>query len=410
MNESFETTRYALDDDELDGLLSGQIDPDVSGMDSNPVASFFAEVRTRSFADTPTPDTRLSEVFAAAPSAPSPQRTASRSVSPRSVSPRSVSPRSVSPPLVTGATPALITPERGDGGEPTVLNLARSTGPVDRPAPTRVRKNPGFIPAPDGIYRTSPVDGLLDLLRPTPTKLLVGASVLLVLFISAQILWFGGDSGEELQEIAGVETSAAAGAGSEATGPAPTTAVPLVESTVSTETTPSTETPATPPPTPAPAPTAPTTAPVSPQIGPTSPTVETTPTTAPTVPTSTPSVTESTPAPTDTTVIVDSTLPPTQPVTPSTGTVPPTEPTQPVTTIPTATITPGIVSVVPANIPAGVYRATVVSPAGCTVQVVNGDGNQSNYQAAAGTDIVFQLFAGSRVLTAAGCPTVFQVS
>lgn len=403
MNEKYESTRFALDDDALDGLLSGDIDPSLTDMGSNPVASFFAEVRSTSFADSPQPDPRLNEVFAGAPTG------TTRAVGP------GPNPTGVTPPVGVGLDPTGVTPPVGvgpnpTGSEPTMVNWAGSSGFDDMPAPTRVRKNPGFLPAaPIGVYRPSALEATMNALRPTPSKILVGVSVLLVMFISVQILWFSDSPDDELQEVAGVETSTATTlAPADAAGPTPTVASSVVESTESVPTTEPAPAPADP--APAPAPTLNTTTPTRLPLGPTAPTVPTSPTTTPTVPTS---AVDPTVASSETTADPATTLDPnptvTMPVT--TGTVVVTEPPPPTeTTIPTATISPGRVSVVPGNIPAGVYRARVAGPVACDVQVVNADGNQSNFQAASGTDIVFQLFDGSRVLTAAGCPSVFQVT
>lgn len=382
MNESYDTTRYALDDDALDGLLSGDIDPSLTGMDSNPVASFFAEVRSTSFADSPKPDPRLDQVFAGAPGAP------------------------------TAATPAVGPVDRRAEFEPTMINIDSSVNPTgsldfdDTPAPTRARQNPGFRPASVGVYRPSPLEAVTNALRPTPSKLLVGVSVLLVLVISAQILWFSGSPDEDIQEIAGVETSATAPAdGVSSTAPAVVASVVPSSDTVPTT---ATTVPLAPGQTQAPAPTAATTTPTAPQIGPTTPSVATSPTTTPTVPTSATAPTVPTTGDPATSVVAT----PTSSTPTSMDTVPVTEPPTSETTAPAAvvTLTPGVVSSVPVNVPAGQYRARVESPAGCTVQVVNAQGNQSSYQAAVGTDIVFQLLDGSRVLIAAGCPTTYRLS
>lgn len=369
MNESFESTRYSLDDlddEALDGLLTGAIDPQTTDLDHNPVASFLAEVRSTSFAETPQPDPRLHEVFAAAPAAaPAPTR----------------------PSMHGGA---------GDptGAEPTVVNLAAAAEFDDAPAPTRARMNPGFVPAPVDVYRPSPVEAVVNAVNPTPTKVLMAVSVLLVVFISAQILFTG--SSEEGQEIAGIEpTVAPTVASTVPVTAAPTTVTSIVEST---ETTPTTVPPATQ----QTAPAQQTTTPTVPQRGPTVPPPSTTTPTVATAPTA-PSTLSTLTAPTTTpTVVTPSTEPATTIVEPTPTTA---------TTVPPAVVLPiGRVVTVPGDVPAGLYRARVENAVGCTVQVVTVDGNQSNFQAAAGTDIVFQLFDGSRALTAAGCPTTYRLS
>ena len=343
MNERYESTRFALDDDALDGLLSGDIDPSLTDMGSNPVASFFAEVRSTSFADSPQPDPRLNEVFAGAPSAPT---GTTRAVG-RGQLPTGATPPVGFGPNPTGATPPVGVGPNPTGSEPTMVNWAGSSEFDDMPAPTRVRKNPGFVSAaPIGVYRPSALEATINALRPTPSKILVGVSVLLVMFISVQILWFSDSPDDELQEVAGVETSTVTTlVPADAVGAAPTVASSVVEST---ESVPTTEpAPAPVDPAPAPAPTANTTTPTRPPLGPTAPTVPTSPTTTPTVPTS---PVDPTVASSETTVDPATTLDPnptvTMPIT--TGTIVVTEPPPPTeTTIPTATISPGRVSSVP---------------------------------------------------------------
>ncbi|MDH3678500.1 MAG: hypothetical protein OEV40_00995 [Acidimicrobiia bacterium] len=391
MTEPFDPVRYTLDDDELDHLLTGTAEPLSVDVDRNPVASFFAEARGTVFAAHPRPNDGLVELFARVPPGRN-SAAASAGGSATSVMDRPV----VGDVGNTGGADAGAdwhgVPSRAGAG------TARPAAPASVDSFTVGYSGPRQVAAPPSrVYRPSMLEAIIQAVRPTTTKLLMGLSLLLLLLIAGQAVGvIGLPSGDGAQNVAGVDTSLVAPTTVDVTGTEP--AVETTDTAVASTTSLTTAQPVpTDPPT-----TTPTIAPTSPTVAPAS---TTTPTIAPTS-TTTPSSesTTATSAESTTTTPVETSAPTV--TVPTSATVTVIEPTT--TEVPVVILVPGVAAAAPNDVPPGTYRAPVDSPIGCTVIVVNGDGSQATHQAGNGSEIVFQLFVGSQVVTSAGCPQVYR--
>ncbi len=372
MNDRLDPTRHTLDDAELEVLLTGKID-DTPELRHNPVAAFLLDARQASFASDPMPDQPLGELFEL-------RQAADPITAPIAV----VDEASTAVAADLSTAPAVPAPD-----EDLALAGPSAGGPI--------------IAAPTEVYKASPFRVLLEALTPSPTKVLMVVSAILLLVIGAQALGaiqlLGGDGGGE-DVVAGLDPANTTT--SIATTTVPTSAATTtrlidrapVDETVAPETTARSTT----------------AAPTTDEPEPTTTVVESTTETTEAPETSESVTTDvSTSSSIDPTTSVETSLPPTS--IPSTVTISPSTTAAPTTTSPgVVIIVPGRRNRVPEDLPSGFYSARVSEDSPCSVVITYAEGNSETFQAPAGGTIVFQLFDGSELVTGAGCPQIYRPS
>ncbi|MEL7155722.1 MAG: hypothetical protein AAFN30_03885 [Actinomycetota bacterium] len=430
MTDSDHAAQWALDDQELEALMSGATPEDL-GRVGNPVAEFFVDARTARGVQAPRPDESLRQLFAgeATPIQPEPVNGGGRLIGnpphpgqpaagTSSIAPQPAGFEPAAPSLFQTAaaeqTPAAFAP---DPHRPAPAMLGGAHDPVfGEPAgldATRVDARPrgsllsehtavhdAYVAPRRRAYDPSPGEFVAQVLRPTGPKVLMGLALVALAFTAGQLLGvlnlpLLGEAGVENQAIGETQAAAPTGqldddapaADSQA---APEQAAPNGPTSLVTVPLPSTVAPG-PATTARPAPTA----------------AENT--TTPTIATSTSSTLEETTSSTADTSTSSSVEDPTTTVadtTPSTPVEDPTTTEAPTTTeLRTATVV--IDQMNPAGSqPAGTWSAA--AEAGCQVRIFP-QGGPDRQVAAANGAIAFTIGATDAFIVGPGCPTTFAI-
>ncbi|MCP4225448.1 MAG: hypothetical protein GY773_19095 [Actinomycetia bacterium] len=433
MNGGSDFGRWALEDDQLEALLSG-VSPAAAGLVGNPVAEFFADVNKARGVATPTPDPSLRELFAsdvplAAPAGaaldPAAEMTDGEPVldlsqpfetgetfdsaqtfdagetfdGAQAYDPTQVV--SPTPSVLGGTTPSPVELEGVPPAQTEALPFRRSLAEFATAEPKRRR-----------VYRSSPIGTVAAVLRPTGTKLLMGVAMLVVSAVAVEALGLhdfpllstrgpeteisdiAADGGGGLAEEARLPTTGGPGDSGEATLLVPPTSTgdeagaELPSST-----------------SPAPATTTRREATTSVSLATTAAETTTTVTDTTTVVTNT-SSTETVDPDTTSVSTTDVSTEPTDSTASTTSSTLGTT-----TTALAIAITFGQVHAVPGGVPAGDYGA--IAPqgeGGCTVRIARSSGSDRIFNRGAGAFVSFTLFDKDTVLLSDGCPTVFAVS
>jgi hypothetical protein len=369
MSDGFDIGRWALEDDQLEDLMSG-VSPEAVGLAGNPVAEFFADANHARGVARPNPSPDLQRLFATGSAFEATGVEPGRSV--------------LGDPAPEPITPGVWSPEE-------TIPFRRSLADYESAQPYQQ------------VYRASPIEAAIAILRPTGTKLLMAAALLVAAIVGVGALGIydlplvstgQGDgvdvaSGDgNLEDGARLPTTIGANGstGGADSLPGPVTLVdrsPLIDQS-STDGATSTSATTSPPTTAAP-----------------DTTLE------PETSTTVPDPTSTEPASTDTTP-VDSTVDTSSPDT-----------TNPVSTTAINTSTTLAVQVpatkanfAPGDVPVGSYGGSVpLDSGGCTVRLFHGSGGEtSTFTRAPGELVTFTLGDGDGVRLSTGCPAVFVVS
>lgn len=430
MSDGSSAARWSLEDEELEALMAGATPGDLARV-GNPVAEFFSDARSGRAISSPRPDAVLQQIFTAG-------AIVAPTVAPQLAWPDQ-NPHPTHRPQVPQATPrprveAQIPspdPEIDEITRPQPL-LAESNPPADQalaPAATWLvgaeaaagspAARSGLLERPTStyadahgrvgsVYRTSPIELVAQLLRPTGPKLLMGVAMLALLIAAGPAL---GLFDLPFYEGSGVENQATGGADLVGTPAATSTSAPLDEAasppfgaagdTSGAEV-------AAPEITQAPATSAPT---IAPTVAPAPTSAEATVSTETTDTTVSETTTSSTVEVTttlDSTASTDISDPTTDPSSVTTSVVTSTSEPPPTTIV--VSLRPGQLYPVPDVRPAGTYAATVPNGDGCLVRVTRSSGGDVVYTADPGELIVFILANGDIVNVSVGCPTAYSVT
>ena len=406
MNDRSDIGRWALEDEQLEELLAG-VSPDAAGLAGNPVAEFFADARLARGVAQPDPSPSLRQLFATGSPFGPPQTHPPEQAYDAGPSDDPTLPFGVGPAHdvteVVGLKGSILGGPPPDAAGPGVVqpDLTEAV-PFRRSLDEYAEAEPHYR-----VYRASPIEAAIAVLRPTGTKLLMAVALVVVSAAGVEALGIydfpllstGRGQGDtfdiaagqgNLEDQAKLPTTVGSGDSTGGTESLPAPAV-LIEDGDS----PSDPTSTTPQ------------APATTVAQTTTPTIVEPETTSLTTTTTT-AVTGSTE-----TVTTDTTVVETTPYSGPSDTTAPTSSS--VVTTPTTLVVPiavGTAEYAPGDIPAGTYSAVVSQDSTrCTVRVFRGSGGETSiFNRSPGESISFTLADGDGVQLGTGCPAVFTVS